>query len=199
MLKMVTKNLEEAVAPDSALRKKYFSQPGTPRNPQLEMLQAMIRKTRESGPATPSGTEAEENVKKRVKGSDKPNEPKEAPKKQKPEAKAAPIVLKKLGVEKEKARGSKDPAEERSEKDIHPKFFCGSANHKAKECDAMWPLAKLRSSKIPTAEMRSTGKCELFCQICFDRSEGYLLFDEKLKRSSVGVDKPLRNVGLLER
>ena len=66
MLKTEAKNLEEAV--DNNLRKKYFSTPGTRRNPQLEMLQAMLRKTRgsQSGPGTPSGTDAEESVRKRV-------------------------------------------------------------------------------------------------------------------------------------
>ena len=48
--------------------------------------------------------------------------------------------------------------------------------------ETAWRLAKVRSSKIPTAEMRSKGKCELFCQVCFDRNDGYLLFDKKLNR-----------------
>ena len=112
-------------------------------------------KKRRSGTATPvsvsvSETEKDEGVRKQsmVKGSDRPSEPKELPRKQRPEPKAAPEVLKKTD-EKEKAQSSKvferaeKPARERwllpgsrgrddDEFGIRGCFFCGSDSHKAK-------------------------------------------------------------------
>ena len=125
MLKEVVSQLELAVAENDELKRRFFHrpEPATPsKNPQLEMLKALMRKAKENAPSTPAasvaGTEKsnldDESAKKtgkrkEVKGTDKPSEPKEPPRKVRPEAKAVPSILKRPGaaegkVEKLKAR-----------------------------------------------------------------------------------------------
>ena len=160
MLQEVVSQSKAAVSSDEMLRKRLFAAPATPakRNPQLEMLQALMEKRR-TGTATPASavsvSESEGPEKKVVRGSDRPSEPKEPPKqKPRPEAKAAPDILKKEAemdekkdkrdaerVEKSEKRDVKQPKERwllpgKSREDEAPFgcFFCQSDAHKAKDC-----------------------------------------------------------------
>ena len=193
MLQEVVSQSKAAVSSDEMLRKRLFAAPATPakRNPQLEMLQALMEKRR-TGTATPASavsvSESEGPEKKVVRGSDRPSEPKEPPKqKPRPEAKAAPDILKKEAeMDEKKDKRDAERVEKSEKRDVkQPKerwLLPEAMPTRQRTAPGMWRMAKERGAKIPPSDVRKDGKAELFCQICWDEQKGWTLWDPSAKR-----------------
>ena len=197
MLKDTVEQMKSVTAENVELRSRLFQEPKKEKNPQLAMLKAMMRKRKLAGGSmtpmsgvSPSETE-EGGERKKVRGSDKPSEPK-LPPKVKPEPKSAPDVLKDKDRKEREAESPAGKDEKAGTKRrVNPKwmldsaessqfgcFFCVAQTHKAKDCPSMWELVRLRKVPTPSATMRQQQRADLFCQAGYDEGRGYDLLPE---------------------
>ena len=208
MLRDTVEQMRAATGSDEELKNRLFQEEEKQeKNPQVAMLRMMMNKRKMAGgTVTPrSGVSLSENEegeeKKRVRGSDKPSEPKFPPK-LKPEPKIAPDVLKeKERKEKERDPGSPAGKGEKGgmkimKRQINPRwmlgsdaaessqfhcFFCTARTRKAKDCPSMWEMVRRRNvpkEKIPASSQRQQQRADLYCQVCYDKGKGYDLLPE---------------------
>ena len=190
MLKHTVRQLRAVGSINEAVKKNLFQDEEKKGSAQLQILRIMTQK-RKSGMETPRSmpsvavTDDEgEGHRKRVRGTDKPNEPADPPRtprtqqpKVKLEAKVAPDILQEKEVQKERKDRKRDL------EGVHDKwllkrewkesrggfhcFHCGSDSHKAFECPTMLDEAKEEGAEQLSPNVKRQGGCWLFCRLCF--------------------------------